>query len=123
MKKTLLLLLNLLIGLSIYSQDNLSETQEVSIMYTYSNNDYKLDNKQFNINNYKQESPIGLGFGLFLGGAVLTTAGILTQPPTIENSNKDIVNEPFLRQGPRAISIISGSLCVGIGCVISLSKL
>jgi hypothetical protein len=124
--KKIVLILSLFVGIQCLSQDSVTDftnlSNERSIMFTESSN-IKIDNNQFKLSYYNNEPKIGLGLGLFLGGAVLTTAGLLTQPPTMENSNKDIVNKPFLQQGPRAISIISGGLCMGIGCVISLSKL
>jgi len=66
-----------------------------------------------------QISP-SMGFGMMLGGAVFTTAGLLTGSVTEENKYGEIVPKPFYKQGAKALAITTGGLLFVGGIIIAL---
>ena len=61
-----------------------------------------------------------VGPGMIIGGAILTTAGLLTPPLMVGGSTTQ--KQPFYKQGARAAAIVSGSLVFTIGVGITISN-
>lgn len=61
-----------------------------------------------------------IGPGMMLGGAILTTAGLLTPPLMVGGSTTQ--KQPFYKQGVRAAAIVSGALVFTIGVGVTLSN-
>lgn len=68
-----------------------------------------------------QESRFPVGVGMMLGGAVLTTAGLLTPPLMVGGSTTQ--KQPFYKQGGRAAAIVSGALVFTIGVGVSIGNM
>jgi len=67
-----------------------------------------------------QISP-SMGLGMILGGAVFTTAGLLTGDVTEENKYGEIVPKPFYKQGAKALAITSGAFLIGCGIIVVIN--
>ena len=66
-----------------------------------------------------QISP-SMGLGMILGGAVFTTAGLLTGDVT-EEIGGQIVSKPFHKQGAKALAITSGAFLIGCGIIVVIN--
>ena len=66
-----------------------------------------------------QVSPT-MGLGMILGGAVFTTAGLLTGDVT-EEVGGQIVSKPFYKQGAKALAITSGAFLIGCGIIVVIN--
>ena len=63
---------------------------------------------------------IGVGPGMMIGGAILTTAGLLTPPLMVGGSTTQ--KQPFYKQGGRAAAIASGCLVFTIGVGVTIGN-
>lgn len=68
-----------------------------------------------------QQSRFPMGVGMMLGGAVLTTAGLLTPPLMVGGSTTQ--KQPFYKQGGRAAAIVSGVLVFTIGVGVTIGDM
>lgn len=68
-----------------------------------------------------QQSRFPMGVGMMLGGAVLTTAGLLTPPLMVGGSTTQ--KQPFYKQGGRAAAIVSGALVFTIGVGVTIGDM
>lgn len=67
---------------------------------------------------YKVKEPI-VGPLVMLGGMAFTAAGLLTPPVMVGGSTTE--PKPFLQQGVRAAAIITGSVVITTGLVITIA--
>ena len=120
--KTLLLSAFLTLTSFLYCQDSFGNAD----LYTGSSIPQINLHLEMNVSQSKSygynESHMPLGLGMMLGGAVFTTAGLLTVPDYEVGPNGETVTKPFFRQGARMMAIMTGAGVFTAGCIISIGR-
>ena len=118
--KRIILILTLALSTISYSQDEISNLDVNYVPTTQSImfNSNKTPVVNLNLQNSKNGPNVRVGPVMMLGGASFIAAGLLTTPVYVSGSTTD--KKPFIEQGGRMLSILSGCLVMTIGVGVSI---
>ena len=119
MLKRLFTAIFILLGMNLFSQYSTDSYLEKE--YTQINLNLDMVEETTSSNSYGYGNETRIGPYMALGGAVMTTAGLLTVPDYYLDDNGYIQKKPFFRQGARMLAIVTGATLTTVGLVITIS--
>jgi hypothetical protein len=116
--KTILLILSVSFAGFLHSQDLAMSGSNHSIMLEGNHDEISPINLRLPSNNSYRHDDGRVGPLVMMGGAVFILAGLLTVPTYKGGSATE--QKPFFQQGGRMLAIMSGSIMIPIGSILTI---